>query len=130
MKVETLKSIKNCMFFECPFCNSQTVQCFCPFPIMQQRLAITRIWLSQNRGKFCKFAIKRKVRGSWGVTIYIYICKYTYMNTHKLTNMCEYLYIYICMNTYIHIYIACMYIYVRGTWVVRSIQSRGHLVWT
>ena len=45
---------------------------------MQKRLATARIWLSQNRGKYCKLTVKTKGCGSWGVAIYnMYI--YTYL---------------------------------------------------
>ena len=63
VKVET---IKNWPFLHADFkIHKQFSVFFNVFPIMQKRVAITRIWLSQERGKCCKFTIKTKVRGSW-----------------------------------------------------------------
>ena len=82
MKPEIMKSIKNCAFLNAHFeIHKQFRFCFCP--IMQKRLAITRIWLSQNKGRYCKFIVKTQVHGSWGVDhtcihiyIYIYVCSF------------------------------------------------------
>ena len=51
MKVEMMKGIKNWA----AFLNAHFEK--------KMRLAITRIWLSQNRGKDCKFTVKTKVSG-------------------------------------------------------------------
>ena len=53
----------------------QQFSVFCFFQSCK-RLATTRIWVSQNRGKYCKVTVKTKGCGSGGVTehIYIYMC--------------------------------------------------------
>ena len=63
MKVEMMKSIKTGLV-GMPILKFTSSSAFLVFPIMQKRLAITRIWLSQNRGKYCKFTVKTKVSGS------------------------------------------------------------------
>ena len=51
MKLEIMKSNKTALFLNAHFEIHKQFSVFCPFSIMQKRLAITRNWLSQNRGK-------------------------------------------------------------------------------
>ena len=82
MKVEMMKSIKNCAFLNAHCEIHKQFSVFCFFQSCKSDLPLPESGHHRNKGKCCKFTVKTKRCGSWGGDhryIYIYIYTHIYL---------------------------------------------------